>query len=128
LYRYGFHAGCLSSWGGGSAEEKPFAFIADILDKLRSNGVPNGIAVAIKFLSKSLSSNLDPALGASDAVAPVIAAPDGLDDATGAATGLALDEIPMLPVSESNNPPTDGDTLTTTSGSTVSPEMMSPNA
>lgn len=88
---------------------------------------PNGIALAIKFLSKSLSS-LDPALGASDAAAPVVAAPDGEEDATGAATGFALDEIPMLPVSESNNPPTDGDALTITSGSAVSPETMSPNA
>lgn len=82
----------------------------------------------MKLLSSSLSSK--PALGASDAVAPVIKEPDWEEEeeATGAAaTGLGLDEIPMLPVNESNNPPTDGEADTTTSGSEVSPEMMSPN-
>ena len=79
----------------------------------------------MKFLSRSLSRSPD--LGASDAAAPVIE--DWEEEAaTGAAaTGLGLVEIPMLPVSESNNPPTDGEAVTTTSGSAVSPETMSPN-
>lgn len=47
---------------------------------------------------------------------------------TGAAAGFALPEIPILPVRESNNPPTDGETLTTTSGSGVSPATTSPTA
>lgn len=80
----------------------------------------------MKFLSRSLSSRPD--LGASNAAAPVKVDPAGEEeDATGAATGFGLDVIPMLPVSESNNPPTDGEAATTTSGSAVSPEMMSPN-
>ena len=81
----------------------------------------------MKLLSRSLSSS--PPLGASDAAAPVMEEPEEEEEAaTGAAaTGLGLDEIPMLPVSESNNPPTDGEAATTTSGSAVSPETMSPN-
>lgn len=74
----------------------------------------------------SLSRDLKPIFGASDAIAPLAAAPEAVDPATGAATGFALAEIPILPVRESNNPPTDGDALMTISGSVTSPVMMSP--
>lgn len=92
---------------------------------------PKGIALLMKLLSASLSKSLEPIFGTSDARAPIAAVPEGVEDATGAATGFALEEIPdipILPVSESNNPPTDGDALTTTSGSTTSPVTMSPMA
>lgn len=92
---------------------------------------PKGIALLMKFRSASLSNGLEPIFGASDATAPIAAVLDGVADATGAATGFALEEmpdIPMLPVKESNSPPTDGDTLTTTSGSTISPVIISPIA
>lgn len=85
----------------------------------------------MKVRSASLSKGLIPAFGASEVTVPVTAVPEGVVDATGAATGLALEEIPdipILPVSESNNPPTDGAAVTTTSGSTVSPVIMSPRA
>lgn len=68
---------------------------------------------------------------ASDTTAPTTEADELVEVVTGAATGFALAEmlvIPILPVSESNNPPTEGDELTTTSGSTKSPEIMSPIA
>ena len=79
----------------------------------------------------SLSRGLEPSFGASDVIVPTVAVPEGAEDATGAATGFALEEIPdipILPVSESNNPPTEGDALTTTSGSTTSPVITSPIA
>ena len=85
----------------------------------------------MKVLSVSLSKGLEPVLLASDVTVPITALLEGLEVATGAATGFALEEmldIPMLPVSESNKPPTDGDALTTTSGSTTSPVIMSPIA
>lgn len=72
--------------------------------------------------------DLDELLGASDDAAPVAEEPETVE-ATGAATGLALADnpvIPMVPVSESSNPPTDGDELETTSGSTISPVIRSP--
>lgn len=83
----------------------------------------------MKDLSTSLSNGLDPIFGASDITAPVTAVPEIVDAATGAATGFALadiPEIPILPVRESSNPPTEGDAATTTSGSTASPSIMSP--
>jgi len=46
----------------------------------------------------------------------------------GRATGFALEEMPILPVSESNRPPTEGAAVTITSSSTVSPVIMSPMA
>jgi len=85
----------------------------------------------MKFRSVSLSKGLEPSFGVSAVTVPIEAAPDGVVDATGAATGFALDDIPaipMLPVKESNNPPTDGAAFTTTSGSTTSPTIMSPIA
>lgn len=85
----------------------------------------------MKVRSTSLSNGLEPVLLASDVTVPVTALLVGFEDATGGATGFALEEmldIPMLPVSESNKPPTDGDALTTTSGSTTSPVIMSPIA
>ena len=85
----------------------------------------------MKVRSASLSRGLVPTLGASDAILPVTVVLEGFVDETGAATGFALEEIPvipMLPVSESNNPPTEGDALTNTSGSTTSPPIMSPIA
>lgn len=83
----------------------------------------------MKDLSTSLSKGRDPILGASDVTAPIAAVPEIVDAATGAATGFALAEmleIPILPVRESSNPPTEGDAATTTSGSTASPSIMSP--
>lgn len=74
---------------------------------------------------------LEVLLRASDTTEPTMEAPEVPEAATGAATGLALAEMlvmPMLPVSESNNPPTEGDELTTTSGSIISPETISPIA
>ena len=85
----------------------------------------------MKVRSASLSKGLEPIFGASAATAPATAVLEGMEDATGAATGFALDEmpdIPILPVRESNKPPTDGDALTSTSGSTASPATMSPIA
>ena len=85
----------------------------------------------MKVRSASLSKSLVPVLGASNVTVPATAVPEGVEDATGAATGLALEEIPdipILPVSESNNPPTEGAAFTTTSGSTISPVIMSPIA
>lgn len=72
---------------------------------------------------------LEVLLGVSDMAAPATEAPEVAEAETGAATGFVLEEmldIPMLPVSESNSPPTEGDELTTTSGSTKSPVLMSP--
>lgn len=77
----------------------------------------------MKVRRASLSNGLKPVFGASDAIAPV--AVPGAEDATGPATGFGLADIPILPVKESSNPPTDGDTFTITSGSTTSPETMS---
>lgn len=85
----------------------------------------------MKVRSASLSKGLEPIFGASAATAPATAVFEGTEDATGAATGFALEEmpdIPILPVSESNKPPTDGEALTTTSGSATSAEIMSPIA
>lgn len=72
---------------------------------------------------------LEVLLGASITTLPAAEAPEVVEAATGAAAGFALAEMlgmPMLPVSESNNPPTEGDELTTTSGSCTSPATMSP--
>lgn len=85
----------------------------------------------MKVRSASLSRGLEPNFGASDVTAPITAVLEVVEVATGAATGLVLVEmpdIPILPVSESSNPPTEGDALTTTSGSTTSPVITSPIA
>lgn len=82
----------------------------------------------MKVRRASLSMGLEAALGVSDMTAPVIEVPEATGAAIGAATGFALAEMldmPILPVSVSNNPPTDAEELTT-SGSTISPEIISP--
>ena len=76
----------------------------------------------------SLSMDLDELLGGSDDVAPLEDEFEE-DEAAGAATGFVLADnpvIPMVPVSESSKPPTDGEELETTSGSSSSPEIRSP--
>ena len=73
-----------------------------------------------------MSRDLEPIFGASDARVPLTEVLEVADAAIGVATGFALPDIPMLPVRESNNPPTEGDALATTSGSVISPVTMSP--
>lgn len=92
---------------------------------------PKGIELVIKDRNVSLSIGLKLLFGASDTIAPVTVVPEVVEAATGAATGLDLAEmldIPMLPVKESNNPPTEGEGFTTTSGSSISPLITSPKA
>lgn len=80
----------------------------------------------IKFRSKSLSKGLTPPFKDSDWAAPTGDETEAVGAATGAAIGFARAEIPILPVNESNSPPTDGPELTITSGSATSPVIMSP--
>lgn len=85
----------------------------------------------MKDRSTSLSKGREPIFGESDINVPLKAFPEAVDPATGAATGFALaeiPEIPILPVRESSNPPTEGDEAVTTSGSIASPSIMSPIA
>lgn len=89
---------------------------------------PKGIELLMKVRSASLSRAFEPIFGASEVTVPLTAVLEVAEVATGPATGFALADIPILPVSESNNPPTDGDTFTTTSGSTTSPAIRSPIA
>lgn len=80
---------------------------------------------------KDLSASLSKGLGTSELRVPATVLLEGVADVLGDATGFALAEIPdipMLPVNESNKPPTDGDALTRTSGSTTSPVITSPIA
>uniref|UniRef100_A0A7C8YTK2 Uncharacterized protein n=1 Tax=Opuntia streptacantha TaxID=393608 RepID=A0A7C8YTK2_OPUST len=82
----------------------------------------------MKLCNASLSRPLEPAFGVSDIREPARAPADVGEAATDGAAGLALAEmpdIPMLPVKESNKPPT-GDALTAISGSAISPVIMSP--
>lgn len=77
----------------------------------------------------SLSMGLEVLLGASDITVPTNEAPEVVKATTGAKAGFALAEmpdIPILPVRESSNPPTEGDELVTTSGSAKSPVTISP--
>lgn len=74
-----------------------------------------------------LSASLSKSLGASELRAPAAVLLEGRGDGLGEATGFALEEIPdipMLPVNESNNPPTDGDARTRTSGSTITSDYI----
>lgn len=83
----------------------------------------------IKVRNASLSIGLDVFLGSSDEIKPVPEAADVFDIETDGGTGFAradMTPIPILSVKESNNPPTEGDELTTTSGSPESPKSMSP--
>ena len=68
----------------------------------------------MKVRSASFSGFLGPIFGESE---PPEAVVELVEVATGAATGFGLAEIPILPVNESNKPPTDGPAFTTTSGS-----------
>lgn len=52
-----------------------------------------GIELVIKVRSASLSKGLIPVFGVSDARVTVTAMPEGVEDATSVATGLALEKI-----------------------------------
>ncbi|MFS8002921.1 hypothetical protein Hanom_Chr13g01207741 [Helianthus anomalus] len=80
----------------------------------------------MKLRSASLSRFLGPTFGASDVMEPPPMAVELVEAATGGATGFGLVEMPILPVRESNKPPTEGPALTTTSGSGISDVIMSP--
>lgn len=82
---------------------------------------PKGIAVVMKLRSASFSGFLGPASEAAARAVELVEAA-----ATGGATGFGLAEMPILPVKESNNPPTEGPAFTTTSGSWKSDVIISP--